>query len=49
MKRENRERFYPKYMMQQYDELLACENSGYYNSCEMITIFIQKHMLFYNI
>lgn len=27
-------------MMQQYDELLACEKLGYYNSCEMITIFI---------
>lgn len=40
MKRENRERFCLKYMMQQYDELLACEKLGYYNSCEMITIFI---------
>lgn len=40
MKRENKERFCSKYMMQQYDELLACEKLGYYNSCEMITIFI---------
>lgn len=40
MKRGNRERFDTQYMLQQYDELLACEKLGYYNSCEMITIFI---------
>lgn len=40
MKRENRGRICSKYMMQQYDELLACKKLGYYNSCEMITIFI---------
>ena len=27
-------------MLQQYDELLACEKLGYYNSCEMISVFI---------
>lgn len=40
MKRENRERFSAQHMLQQYDELLACEKSGYYNSCEMISVFI---------
>lgn len=40
MKRENRERFSAQHMLQQYDELLACEKLGYYNSCEMISVFI---------
>lgn len=31
MKRKNKERFCTQYMMQQYDELLACEKLGYYN------------------
>lgn len=40
MKRKNKERFCTQYMMQQYDELLTCEKLGYYNSCEMISVFI---------
>lgn len=28
MKRENRERFCTQHMLQQYDELLACEKSA---------------------
>lgn len=40
MKRENRERFSAQHMLQQYDELIACEKLGYYNSCEMISVYI---------
>lgn len=40
MKRENREQFSTQHILQQYDELLACEKLGYYNSCEMISVFI---------
>lgn len=39
---ENKEQFSIQYMLQQYDELLACEKLGYYNSCEMISVLIYE-------
>lgn len=38
----NMEQFNEQYMMQQYDELLTCEKLGYYNSCDLITVFINE-------
>lgn len=42
MPEQNMEEFNEQYMMQQYDELLTCDKLGYYNSCEMITVFINE-------
>lgn len=37
---EKEEQCCRQYMIQQYDELLNCEKLGYYNSCEMISVFV---------
>lgn len=42
MIRQSIEQFSTQYMMQQYDELLACEKLGYYNSCEIVSILIYE-------